>query len=91
MPAARRFGMPMKDITLCIFGGAAEMGDEPPSAKAEFLIALAGPPLERPSCRGLLWNLCPRRRCRVGVLKDLLRFLPLKVEMDVWSPPSCTP
>lgn len=40
---ARRHGMPMKGITLFIFGGVAEMGDEPPSAKAEFWIAIAGP------------------------------------------------
>ncbi len=40
---ARKFGMRMKGITLFIFGGVAEMGDEPPSAKAEFLMAIAGP------------------------------------------------
>ena len=40
---ARRHGMPMKGITLFIFGGVAEMGDEPPNAKAEFWIAVAGP------------------------------------------------
>ena len=40
---ARRFGMPMKGITLFIFGGVAEMGDEPPSPKAEFSMAIAGP------------------------------------------------
>lgn len=40
---ARRFGMQMKSITLFIFGGVAEMGDEPPSAKAEFFMAIAGP------------------------------------------------
>ncbi len=40
---ARRFGMPMKGITLFIFGGVAEMGDEPPSARAEFMMAIAGP------------------------------------------------
>jgi Zn-dependent protease/predicted transcriptional regulator len=40
---ARRFGLPMKGITLFIFGGVAEMSDEPPSAKAEFSMAIAGP------------------------------------------------
>ncbi|MCX5892668.1 MAG: site-2 protease family protein [Deltaproteobacteria bacterium] len=40
---ARKFGMQMKGITLFIFGGVAEMGDEPPTARAEFLMALAGP------------------------------------------------
>ena len=40
---ARRYGMPMQGITLFIFGGVAEMGDEPPSAKAEFWIAIVGP------------------------------------------------
>jgi Zn-dependent protease/CBS domain-containing protein len=40
---ARKFGMPMKGITLFIFGGVAEMGDEPPTAKAEFFMAIVGP------------------------------------------------
>ena len=40
---ARRYGMPMKGITLFIFGGVAEMGEEPPGPKAELLMAVAGP------------------------------------------------
>jgi len=40
---ARQYGIPMKGITLFIFGGVAEMKDEPPSPKAEFLMAIAGP------------------------------------------------
>jgi Zn-dependent protease/predicted transcriptional regulator len=40
---ARRFGLQMKGITLFIFGGVAEMDEEPESAKVEFLMAIAGP------------------------------------------------
>lgn len=40
---ARRCGMRMNGITLFIFGGVAEMQDEPPSAKDEFLVAIGGP------------------------------------------------
>jgi Zn-dependent protease len=40
---ARSFGMAMKGITLFIFGGVAEMGEEPPAPKVEFLMSAAGP------------------------------------------------
>lgn len=40
---ARKYGIPMRGITLFIFGGVAEMTQEPPSAKSEFMMAIAGP------------------------------------------------
>lgn len=40
---ARGYGMQISGITLFIFGGVAEMREEPPSARAEFFMAIAGP------------------------------------------------
>jgi len=40
---ARKFGLHIRGITLFIFGGVAELSDEPPNAKAEFWVAIAGP------------------------------------------------
>jgi Zn-dependent protease len=41
---ARRFNLQMKGITLFLFGGVAEIGDETPlSPRAEFFMAAAGP------------------------------------------------
>ena len=40
---ALRYKVPVREINLFIFGGVAIMSKEPPSAKAEFWIAIAGP------------------------------------------------
>jgi Zn-dependent protease/CBS domain-containing protein len=40
---ATRLGIPVRDITLFIFGGAARLSREPRRARDELLIALAGP------------------------------------------------
>jgi len=40
---AQRYKIPIGQITLFLFGGVAQMRAEPPSPKAEFLIAIAGP------------------------------------------------
>jgi Zn-dependent protease len=40
---ALRYGIPIRNITLFIFGGVAQIESEPPKASAEFWIAIAGP------------------------------------------------
>jgi len=53
---ARRFGVQIKGITLFLFGGVAELAEEPRSATAEFWIALAGPAMSL-SLSAVFWLL----------------------------------
>lgn len=53
---ARRLGVPIKSITLFMFGGVAELEAEPTSAPVEFWIALAGPVMSLTLAFGL-WML----------------------------------
>lgn len=50
---ARRFGVPIHGITLFIFGGVAEMREEPGSPRAEFWVAVAGPVVSMALAGGL--------------------------------------
>jgi Zn-dependent protease len=40
---SKRYGMPVESITLFVFGGVAQMEEEPARPKEELLMALAGP------------------------------------------------
>jgi Zn-dependent protease/CBS domain-containing protein len=51
----RARGVPFRSITLFLFGGVAEMGGEPPSASAEFLMAIAGPVVSA-ILAGIFWG-----------------------------------
>ena len=53
---AQRYGLPIRGITLFLFGGVAEMGDEPADPRSELIIAGAGP-LASLVIAGIFWGL----------------------------------
>ena len=56
---SQRYGVPVHDITLFIFGGAAHISEEPKTARGELVMALAGPltSLLLSGLFGVLWFL----------------------------------
>jgi Zn-dependent protease/CBS domain-containing protein len=54
---ARARGLPVHDITLFIFGGVAQLEEEPQTAATEFVMALVGPltSIVLGACFGALW------------------------------------
>jgi Zn-dependent protease/predicted transcriptional regulator len=54
---ARARGLPVHDITLFIFGGVAQLEDEPETAGTEFVMALVGPltSIILGACFGVVW------------------------------------
>jgi Zn-dependent protease len=55
---AQRYKIPVRSITLFVFGGVSQITAEPPSALAEFWIAIAGPTTSL-LLAGLLWAITP--------------------------------
>ena len=64
---ARRCGIPMRGITLFIFGGVAQMEGEPGTPKAEFWMSIAGP-LVTGLLAGLLFGLADWSQIQVWPL-----------------------
>jgi Zn-dependent protease/predicted transcriptional regulator len=69
---ARRFGLRVGSITLFLFGGVAELDEEPASARSEVLIALAGPAASL-ALAALFWS--ATRMDGAGDLSPTLRAL----------------
>jgi Zn-dependent protease/predicted transcriptional regulator len=71
---ARAHGLGVRGITLHIFGGVSQLEEEPPSARAEFLIAAVGP-LSSFAIAGLLWAGRATGVVTAGVAGAILDYL----------------
>ncbi|MGC8723350.1 MAG: site-2 protease family protein [Acidobacteriota bacterium] len=72
---AMRYKIPVRSITLFIFGGVAQIGAEPPSALAEFWIAVAGPAVSL--ALALLFGLLRLSLTSAGPVLALAEYLAL--------------
>ena len=72
---ARGFGVRTKAITLFLFGGVAMLESEPPSPRAEALIALAGPGMSGVLALTAYGLLCVCERWSSGSLADAVGML----------------
>jgi Zn-dependent protease/CBS domain-containing protein len=72
---ARRLGLRIRAITLFLFGGIAEMEDDPPSPRAELLVALAGPVVTVALAAAALLGSLPLRLLAAEHAADVLRYV----------------
>jgi len=74
---ARYFRIPVRGITLFVFGGAAEMLEEPPTARSELFMAAAGP-LASLTLSALFWLILQAGHdILADPLKGILTYLTL--------------